>query len=92
MVAAEHERDRVLCNRSPDERGYPRTGLENLRQIANALVHDRRRLGLSRLHVAVVVDRVTERAEPLFEAGVPNRRRPHVDPPAALAQIQGSLR
>jgi hypothetical protein len=41
------------------------------------------RLGQARVHIAVVVDHVSERAHLLAQLGVTDRRRAHVDPAPA---------
>ena len=89
MVTAQHERLGAACDRFSDERGDTRACLEDLRQVTRALVRNGGAFGLHRLHVAVVVDGVAERPEPILETRVANRGRPHVDAAAALAEVEG---
>ena len=89
MVATEHERHRAARGDLLHDRREARTGVEDLRQEAGALVLDRKRLGLRCQDVPAVDDRASERREPLLESGIADRGRPHVDAAAALPEIEG---
>ena len=92
MVATEHERHRAARGDLLHDRREARTGVEDLRQEAGALVLDRERLGLRCQDVPAVDDRASERREPLLESGVADRGRPHVDAAAALPEIERARR
>ena len=88
VIAAEHERNRARARLLDDLRGDPLARRLDLRKKARALVAERRRLGHGRLDVPVVANRVAEALEPLLEARVANRRRPHVDAAPALPEVE----
>ena len=89
VVAAEHERPRALAHGLLDERRELRAGVEDLREVARALVHERERLRHRRDDVAAVGDGKPDLGQPLVEAGVADRRRPHVDTAPGLAEVEG---
>ena len=88
VVAPEHERDGSGRDRLTDEPGDPSAGLEDLGEVARALVAERGRLLHGGLHVAAVLDLVAKPAKPLFQTRVADRRRSHVDTATPLAEIE----
>ena len=64
------------------------TDAQNLAEIALARIARRRRFLGRRVDVAVVVDLVAERGQPLADAGDPHRGRSHVDAAAAAAEVE----
>src|SRR5215471_18824109 len=88
MVAAQDKRNRPLPHSGGDERRDASAGLEDLGQVAGSLVRDDRSLRMCRLDVAAVVDLEADRAKPLLEPRVSDRRRPHIDPATALAEVE----
>ena len=65
-----------------------RAGLEDLGQVARALVVQRERLGLGCDDVAAVGDGVADLRQPLLETRVADRRRAHVDAAPRLAEVE----
>ena len=88
VVAAEHERQRVLLERERDEPGDAAARRLDLRQVARAGVRLLRRLQHGGLDVAPVEDVVADRVEPVVEPRVADRGRAHVDAAAAGAEVE----
>ena len=88
VVAAEHERQRVLLQRKPDQpRDAPARRLD-LRQVAGTRVRLLGRFLHRRLDVAPVQDVVADPVEPVVKARVPDGGWPHVDAAATRAEVE----
>jgi hypothetical protein len=85
VVAAEDERDGAGAHGVGRHPGQLRAHGGDGRQELGAGAVERRAVGDA--HVAAVGHRVPELPQPLGDAREPHRRRPHVDPPAARAQV-----
>ena len=91
VVAPEHERELAGARCRADELRHLVAQLEDLREIAGAFVTASERLGDRRVDVAVIVRHDAELlGEMLRQAGVTDRRRPHVDAAPALPEIERS--
>jgi hypothetical protein len=88
VVAAEHEWKPPLPVCRSDEVCHPAAREQDLAQVPDALVSDRRRLGDRCLDVAEVDIRAPELLDPRLEPGVPDRGRPHVDAAPARAEVE----
>ena len=88
MVTAEHKRDECVSRRLGNELGDVPTRLLDLRQEAGVLVDDGSRLGHSRAHVSAIDVLVAELGNARGKAGVPNRRRTHVNAAAPGAEVE----
>ena len=71
-----------------DGRRQPRARVEDLVEVARALVADRERLGLVGDDVAAVAGDDADRSQALLEARVADRRRAHVDAAPALSEVE----
>ena len=88
MIAAEHEGRLVTAHGILHERCQFGARGEDLGEVAGARILETERLGLGSADVASVDDRVPDRDESLREAGVPDRRRAHVDASPALPEVE----
>ena len=88
VVAAEHERERVLLQREPDEPRDASTRCLDLRQVARRRVRVLRRLLHRRLDVPPIEYVVADPAEPVVETRVANRGRAHVDAAATGPEVE----
>src|SRR4051812_7879160 len=88
MVAAEHEREEAAAPGVLDEPRDACAGAEDRLEVPRPRIADIRRLGQARADVAPVDDRAAEALDPLLQAGVPDRGRPHVDPAPPGAEVE----
>ncbi len=88
VIASEDERRRAGTDGFDDLRRDPLARALDLGKEARAFVLERRRLRHRRLDVAVVAHLEAEARQPLLEPRVAHRRRAHVDPAAALPEVE----
>ena len=88
VVAAEHERQRVLLERERDEPGDAAARGLDLGQVARARSVSSVASEHGSLDVAPVEDVVADRGEPVVEPRVADGRRTHVDAAAARAEVE----
>ena len=88
MVTAEDEQDEALVDRLRHEARDPAARFLDLREEAHARVAHRARFGDGRLDVAPGLTAAPESLDPGLQPGVPDRRRPHVDAPAACSEVE----
>jgi hypothetical protein len=89
VVTTQDDGDAPLAHRVRHAGGEAPARLLDLAEKAGARVAHGRRLGDRRLDVSPVGAVEPELGEAPFEAGVPDRRGPHVDAAAAGAEIEG---
>jgi hypothetical protein len=88
MVAAEDERRQSALRRHAHSLGDPLARRADLREVARVLRSGIRRLADLRLDVAQVMRDDRERGQAFAQTGVADRRRAHIDPAAAGAEIE----
>ena len=88
VVAAEDQRQRATRCHLGHARRDQLARVVDLGKEARSFVPDRGRLRHGRLDVPLVAHRVPETDEALLEPRVPDRRRPHVDAPSPLPEVE----
>ena len=89
MIASQNQRGDTFLEGLQHHAGNPFAGFADLLDVF--CVRLAGVSGLSNRHrdIAPVAYHMTQRLEPGFEAGYPDRGRPHIDAAARLAQIEG---
>jgi len=88
VIAAEDERDHPAVGGVPDLLCDALARLPDLRKKAGVSIAGVDRLPDVREDIPPILRGDPERLEPLAETGVADRRRPHVDPAPARAQVE----
>ena len=88
MVAAQHQGHKTAGQSALDLSGERAAGSRDLGQVLGRRVALGPGFGLFDVNIAQVFDLIPQRLHARVEAGDTQRRGPHVDPAASLAEIE----